>query len=96
MPNLSTFVGSFKTELARPNRFNVLINPPGVLLGSGNYSRQLSFRCETAELPGKTFMTHDQKIYGPVEKYPYQHAYNDLNLTFIVSGDMIEKMFFDS
>lgn len=88
MSNLSNFIGSFKTtELARPNRFEVFI--PGA-------PEYFKFRCETAELPGKTFMTHDQKIYGPTQKFPYQHQYNDINLTFIVSDDMGEKTFFDS
>ena len=86
--NLSDFVGTFKTtELARPNRFEVEI------VGAPEYFK---FRCETAELPGKTFMTHDQKIYGPTQKFPYQHQYNDINLTFIVSDDMGEKQWFNS
>jgi hypothetical protein len=86
--NLSEFIASFSTtELARPNRFEVEI------AGAPEYFK---FRCETAELPGKSFMTHDQKIYGPTQKFPYQHQYNDMNLTFIVSDDMGEKVFFDN
>lgn len=87
--NLDDFINSFKrTELARPNRFEVEIF-------KGDRSRNLKFRCESAELPGKTFMTHDQKIYGPTQKFPYQHQYNDINLTFILSDNMSEKRFFD-
>lgn len=96
--NISEFINSFKTEVARPNRFTVEISIPNVLSSaySSDQTRLLSLRCENAEMPGKTFMTHDQKIYGPTEKYPYQHSYNDLNLTFIVGDDMFEKKFFDN
>ena len=37
----------------------------------------------------------DQKTYGPIEKYPYQNSYNDINLTFIVDEDMHQRIFFD-
>jgi len=82
-------IKSYFKELARPSRFDVLIVSPTT------GSNRLHFSCETAELPGKTFVTHDQKHYGVIEKYPYQHSYNDINLTFIVSEDMREKLFFD-
>jgi hypothetical protein len=39
----------------------------------------------------------DQKFgSNPIEKYPYQPQYNDVELTFVVSDDMSEKIFFDS
>ena len=88
------FITSFKTDLARPSRFEVVVTPSRLLRGGG-WGSDMTFRCEAAELPGKTFMTHDQKTYGPTEKFPYQHAYNDINLTFIVSDDMKEKKMFE-
>jgi hypothetical protein len=94
--NINDFFQSFKNELARPSRFDVVITQPSGFLGAYfNTTRQLTYRCETAELPGKTYVTHDQKIYGVVQKFPYQHSYNDMNLTFVVSDDMAEKTFFD-
>ena len=47
-------------------------------------------------MPGRTLATVDQKIYGPTEKYPYQTTYNDIVMTFMVGGDMKEKLFFDA
>jgi hypothetical protein len=42
-------------------------------------------------------MTIEQKIgSNPVEKYPYLTGYNDIDLTFIVDGDMQQKIFFDA
>lgn len=92
--SIDKFITSFKKDLARPSRFEVKITPPPGL-GADSRWTEMTLRCETAELPGKTFMTHDQKIYGPTEKYPYQHAYNDINLTFIVTDDMVEKKMFE-
>jgi len=100
MASLKDFLSSFKTELARPNRFNVGIFLPASIrvpnsISNADMSRLLSLRCEQTELPGRTMMTHDQKIYGPTEKFAYQSAYNDIEMTFIVSGNMAERKIFD-
>lgn len=87
------FKSSFKKELARPNRFDVVLSSPPILWSS---PRLLTYRCEAAQLPGRTFATTEQKTYGPIEKFPYLTTYNDLDLTFIVSDDMEEKYFFDA
>lgn len=92
--SISKFKSSFATEIARPNRFDVNITVPTVL--DSGASRILTYRCENAQLPSRTFATAEQKTYGPVEKYPYLTTYNDLELTFIVSDDMLEKYIFDS
>jgi len=94
---ISDFAASFKTDLARPSRFDVQIPVPVSLIQYRGTSRNLSFRCETAQLPSRTLATAEQK-YGsnPVEKFPYQSNYNELDLTFIVSDDMSEKLFFDA
>ena len=94
---ISQFKSSFKTDLARPSRFDVLIPVPIILFASPLVtSRSLLYRCETAQLPGRTLATADQRIYGPTEKYPYQTTYEDLELSFIVTSDMVEKYLFDS
>ena len=94
--SIADFKASFSTDLARANRFDVTIVPPSTLSFLVPVSvRQLTYRCETSQLPGRTFATTDRKTYGPIEKYPYLTTYNDLDLTFIVSGDMREKYFFD-
>ena len=52
---ISQFKSSFRTDLARPSRFVVLIPIPFILIGSPLVdSRNLSYRCETAQLPGRT------------------------------------------
>lgn len=94
--SINEFKSSFKTDLARPNRFDVEVPIPLGLIPYIGSSRRLSFRCENAELPGRAISTSSMKIYGPEEKYPYQTNYNDINLTFIVGDDMREKVFFDA
>jgi hypothetical protein len=93
---IKDFISSFNMyEVARPNRFSVTINGP-TQLQQQNIFRQLTLRCETAELPGRTFGTVDQKTSAnPTTKSPIHTSYNDLSLTFIVSGDMSEKHLFD-
>lgn len=91
---LQNFKTSFRKDLSRPNRFDVYMFPPPGLNSLYPVSEML-YRCENAQLPGRTFATADQRTYGPIEKYPYLTTYNDLDLTFIVSGDMDEKYFFD-
>jgi hypothetical protein len=60
-------------------------------------SRNLTFRCEAAQLPSRTFSTADQKFgSNPLEKHAYHSNYNESELTFIVSDDMSEKIFFDA
>ena len=58
--------------------------------------RDLSFLCESAELPGRGQMTTDIRYYGPNFKMPFQSSYEDLNLTFLVRENFLEREIFDS
>ena len=94
--SINDFKSSFKGDLARSNRFDVDIPVPLTLIPYIKTSRNLIYRCENANLPGRTFATTEQKTYGPVEKHPYLTTYNDIDLTFIVDDDMQQKVFFDA
>ena len=94
--SIADFKASFSKELARPSKFDVNIPVPLGLVPYRSSSRMLTMRCENAELPGRTIATTSMKIYGVEEKFPYMSSYNDLSLTFIVSDDMQEKLFFDA
>jgi hypothetical protein len=94
--SINDFKASFTNDLARPNRFDVKIATPLILAPYISDARSLTYRCENAQLPGRTFATTEQKIgSNPVEKYPYLTTYNDIDLTFMVDSDMKEKKFFD-
>jgi hypothetical protein len=95
--NINQFKSSFKTDVARPSRFDVTIPIP---LSLGFYissARNLTYRCESAQLPGRTFETAQKKMgSAPVEYFPYHTNYQQSTMTFIVSDDMNEKIFFDA
>jgi len=94
--SISNFKSSFKTEISKPNRFDVQIPIPLGLVLYLNTAKNLSYRCEGASLPGRTLATTEQKTYGPVEKFPYLTTFTDIDLTFIVDDDMKQKLFFDA
>ena len=94
--SIAEFKASFRTDLARPSRFDVNVPIPIGLLPYRQIGRTLRMRCENAELPGRSISTTTMKIYGVEEKFPYQTTYNDTSLTFIVGDDMAEKKFFDA
>ena len=58
-------------------------------------SRYLGLQCESSELPGKTLITADAKVYGPSYKVPYQTQYNETTLTFVCTNDFYERKLFD-
>lgn len=55
------------------------------------------FRCEKAELPGRSIATSDDTGGGgPALKLPYDVTYSDLQISVICSADMKERVFFES
>ena len=76
------------------NRYLATITRGKVL--DNNLSNALRFRCESAELPGRSHTTSDQRLYGPVRKIPYNSGFIDTTLTFMCSDRYIEeKRYFD-
>ena len=94
---INDFRSSFKQDLAKAHRFDVNIPIPLTLIPYVQSAKNLVYRCEGAQLPGRTFATTEQKIgSNPIEKYPYLTTFNDIDLTFIVDGDMQQKLLFDA
>jgi hypothetical protein len=58
-------------------------------------SRYLALQCESAELPGKTILTQDARVYGPGFKVPYQTQYGDTTLTFLCTNEFYERKLFE-
>lgn len=57
--------------------------------------RDMTFRAETAELPGRTLSTNEYRIYGPIRKIPYASTYTDTSVTILSSKDLAEKIYFE-
>jgi hypothetical protein len=95
--SINDFKSTFSTDIARPSRFDVTVPIPLALATYITSARNLSFRCEMTQLPGRTFETTDKKIgSAPVERFPYHTTYQNVTMEFIVSDDMNEKIFFDA
>lgn len=93
---LKDFVSSFVGDPAKSNQFEVRVFVPPLYASSSVATPQrLTLRCDSASLPGRTIQTQDLKIYGPIEKLPYQTSYEDITLSFICSTYMLEKNLFD-
>ena len=95
--SIANFKSTFTQDIARPNRFDVNIPIPLTLIPYVNTAKNLVYRCEGAQLPGRTFATAEQQIgSNPVEKYPTLTTFNDIDLTFVVDASMEQKVFFDA
>lgn len=95
--NIRDFVSSFKKDPALSSKFDVFITVPPILAVTyGTVSKQLSLRCEMTELPGRVFNVTERKFgSAPIQKVPFQSVYDDVTMSFIVSGDMTERLVFD-
>ncbi len=96
---LQRFISTYNKHLgpSRPNRFTVVIPPPDGMANilTRNEMEDLSFLCEASELPGRSFITGDSKIYGPITKMPYQTQYSDITMTFLCTNTFFEREFFE-
>jgi hypothetical protein len=88
-------------NIVRPNLFVVKFWSLSPILKKMDYALSgpldnIEFRCERAEIPGKTIATIDDTSSGPSLKLPYDVTYSDIQLTFICSEDMFERRLFES
>lgn len=93
MKNLNRFKSYLSEGLAKTNLMDVVIIPPPVLKSEN--TEFLSFKCESADLPGKTFGMDTRTDYVISSKHPYGMTFTDLNLTFQCSSNMAERQYFD-
>jgi hypothetical protein len=82
---------------ARGNRFVVVIPTPKAMAQLGpQITEELAYLCESAEMPGRGWMTTDYRYYGPKQSMPMLSEYNQFNCRFILRDDMFEKEYFDT
>lgn len=93
--NVQNIVSSLnKQGVAKTSHFEVQLTSP---FGSGE-ERDMMYRADAAELPGRTITTVDgykPGNYGPVTKIAYGQLYADATITFLLSEDMREKEYFE-
>ena len=82
MKSLNQFKSNLSQGLAKTSLMDVVILPPKVLEKSKNVEN-LRFKCQSADLPGKTFGVDERKDYVISSKHPYGMTFTDLSLTFL-------------
>ena len=81
--------------LVRPNNFLATINC-NTKIPTTSIDNTFQFRCEKAELPGRTIATSESAGSGPTIKLGYDMTYNDIQLSIICAADVQERVFFES
>ena len=101
--NIQSFRATLPQGVARTNLFRVEISKPDILKYQAAQSkvtsidsRLLSFLCSAGTIPGVRLTTTEVRRYGygPTEKMPMSHAFEDITLYFIADGDGIMLKFF--
>lgn len=91
--NVQKMISSIaKSGTAKTSHFEVQIT--GAV---GGDEESLMYRCDTAELPGRTITTTETRFgnYGPIAKVGYGQVYTDVTMSFICSEDLREKEYFE-
>ena len=91
-------VSSMYEGLVKSSRFAIRIIPVGDLLlqlNYGDFLRDFTYLSDATELPGRAFMSIDQRYYGPNFKLPFQSQYEDIAITFLCRTQSFERQFFD-
>ena len=89
-------ISGFKSNYipAPANRFHAYVRRGRFL--DNSLDRTMTFRCESADLPGRGFATSTQQLYGPQRRIPYNSTYIDTTLVFQLSDNFLEeKRYFD-
>ena len=91
---VTEFAGKLSTYgLASPNKFKVQFNNIPI----ETYDRQLDFMCEQVDIAGRSVQSVMNIEYGIRREIAYNGpAYNPLNLTFVCTGDLLEKRILDN
>jgi hypothetical protein len=99
--SMNTIRSKFNAQYGQPAkncRFAVVITPPLIfpaLSKNTTVAQDLTYMCESAEMPGRAFLNVDLRHYGPSFKLPFQSKYEDSNMVFICRSKTYERQFFD-
>lgn len=78
-------------RLAKSNNFEAYVFGPG----SNDLQRNLPYRIESAEFPGRAIQTADRKIMGPQRRLGYDSILTDVNFQILLSEDFREKIYLE-
>lgn len=87
--------------LAKQCRYFVRITPTGVnnkltKLGYNFLLQDLSYLCDSTELPGRAFEVSEARYYGPGIAFPYNTKYSqEISMSFLTRAQGYERQIFD-
>lgn len=94
--NISDFLAHINEHgVVRASHFELRMATSGFVGKAKIDPHTLTFRCETAELPGRQLLSSDIKIYGPSYKTPFNSLYAESTFTFLETGTMEIRTFFE-
>jgi len=84
-----------KHGVAKSHNFAVTITPPDILSPAIKaVNGWLPLRIESISMPSRSLMTTEQRYHGPIRYMPYSIIYSPVNITVVLSENMIERDFF--
>jgi hypothetical protein len=94
--DITTFRSALNRDGARPNLFEVKMNfPAAVVVGSGEASRELTFMCRSAQLPGSSVGSVVVPYFGREVKFVGNRTFADWTITIINDEDFVIKNAFE-
>ena len=89
-------INEFRSQLenggvAVPYTFEAYVFGPE----SSTDERELIYRIDSIDIPGRSIQTADRKISGPPRRVGYDVINSDINMTIILSEDFREKIYIE-
>ena len=60
-----------------------------------NSQGQIGIMCQSAQFPGRSYMTTESRHYPNMFKIPYTAQYDDISFTFTLTKNLNERKFFE-
>jgi len=96
--SLNDFISKVtSTDLARPNKFEVIIPVPAGITYLKNYGETVSLFCESSSFPAQTIFVKQHRIFGAPYPRPVTSDFGGggMPMSFYVDQKMDVKAFFD-
>jgi len=101
--NINNFIQNLSqhNELAKTDKFDVLLTPPAAVasyagLSPASATKGFYLQCDTSELPGRDIKMSEYVNHAFIRRVPHMNQYGSANFTFICTGDFWEKKLFDA
>lgn len=98
--SINSMMASIQNEgVLFSNRFEVIFTPPKIIEYSPAFRGMpnLTLRCESVLVPGRSFNVTPYRIYGPARNMPTEAIYSgEISMTFLLSADLREREFFET